>query len=158
MQPVRGIEETRPPAGGKKEPSGLFFSVWVPTARNVYRGCCRFDPYGNLSYIIQDIDFFQKIRYTYVEKVGCVMPEISLFCGIRVTMFYSDHNPPHFHAEYGGFKALIDIQNSCVIRGALPGRQLKLILAWCELHKDELMQNWELARTAAPLNHIAPLI
>lgn len=50
------------------------------------------------------------------------MPEISLFCGIRVTMFYSDHNPPHFHAEYGGFKALIDIQNSCVIRGALPGR------------------------------------
>ena len=62
------------------------------------------------------------------------------------------------HAEYGGFKALIDIQNSCVIRGALPGRQLKLILAWCELHKDELMQNWELARTAAPLNHIAPLI
>ena len=38
------------------------------------------------------------------------MPEISLFCGIRVTMFYSDHNPPHFHAEYGGFKALIDIQ------------------------------------------------
>ena len=70
------------------------------------------------------------------------MPEISLFCGIRVTMFYSDHNPPHFHAEYGGLKALIDIQ----------------ILAWCELHKDELMQNWELARTAAPLNHIAPLI
>ena len=75
------------------------------------------------------------------------MPEISLFCGIRVTMFYSDHNPPHFHAEYGGYKALTDIQNSCVIRGA-----------WCELHKDELMQNWELARTASPLNHIAPLI
>ena len=42
MQLVRGIEETRRPAGRKKEPSGLFFSVWVPTARNVYRGCCRF--------------------------------------------------------------------------------------------------------------------
>ena len=42
------------------------------------------------------------------------MPEISLFCGIRVMMFYSDHNPPHFHAEYGGCKALIDIQNACV--------------------------------------------
>ena len=38
------------------------------------------------------------------------MPEISLFCGIRITMFYSDHNPPHFHAEYGGYKALVDIQ------------------------------------------------
>ena len=54
----------------------------------------------------------------------------------------------------------IDGQNarSCVIRGALPSRQLKLILAWCELHKDELMQNWELARDAKPLNHVAPLI
>ena len=68
------------------------------------------------------------------------------------------HNPPHFHAEYGGCKALIDIQNACVIRGALPSRQLKLILAWCELHKDELMQNWELARDAKPLNHVEPLI
>ena len=47
MQPVRGIEGTRPPAGGKKEPGGLFFSVRVPTSRNVYRGCCRYDPYGN---------------------------------------------------------------------------------------------------------------
>ncbi len=45
-----------------------------------------------------------------------------------------------------------------VIRGALPSRQLKLILAWCELHKDELMQNWELARDAKPLNHVEPLI
>lgn len=86
------------------------------------------------------------------------MPEISLFCGIRVMMFYSDHNPPHFHAEYGEHKALVDIQNACVIRGALPNRQLKLALAWCELHKDELMQNWELARDAKPLNQVTPLV
>lgn len=46
------------------------------------------------------------------------MPEISLFYGIRITMFYSDHNPPHFHAEYAGHKALVDIQSACVIRGA----------------------------------------
>jgi len=44
MQPVRGIEETRRPAGRKKEPSGLFFSVWVPISRNVYRGCCNLQP------------------------------------------------------------------------------------------------------------------
>lgn len=85
------------------------------------------------------------------------MPEISLFFGIRVTMFYSDHNPPQFHAEYAGHKALIDIQGTYVIRGALPSRQLKLILAWCELHRDELMQNWELSKDAKPLSHIAPL-
>ena len=104
------------------------------------------------------MDSGEKMRYTGSDGRERAMPEISLFCGIRVTMFYSDHNPPHFHAEYGNYKALIDIQNSCVLRGALPGRQLKLILAWCELHKDELMQNWELARDAKPLNHVAPLI
>ena len=86
------------------------------------------------------------------------MPEVSLFYGIRITMFYSDHNPPHFHAEYAWNKALVDIQGGYVIRGALPSRQLKLILAWCELHRDELMQNWELSKDAKPLNRIAPLV
>ena len=74
------------------------------------------------------------------------MPEISLFYGIRVTMYYDDHNPPHFHAEYNGNKALIEIDGARVIKGALPSRQLKLILAWCVLHQDELMQNWELSK------------
>ena len=55
------------------------------------------------------------------------MPEASLFCGIRITMFYSDHNPPHFHAEYAEQKALVDIQEGCVIRGALSSRQLGLV-------------------------------
>jgi hypothetical protein len=86
------------------------------------------------------------------------MPEISLFCGIRITMFYNDHNPPHFHAEYSGNKALINIQDSCVMRGSLPNRQLKFVLAWCELHKDELMQNWELSKNDEPLNKILPLM
>ncbi len=85
------------------------------------------------------------------------MPEISLFYGIRVTMYYDDHNPPHFHAQYSEYHALVDIENGCVFRGALPGRQLKFILAWCELHRDELMQNWELAKDNRPLNQIAPL-
>ena len=86
------------------------------------------------------------------------MPEVSLFYGIRITMFYNDHNPPHFHAEYAGRKAQIDIQEGCVMSGALPTRQLKLILAWCELHQDELMQNWELSKDEKPLNKIDPLI
>ena len=77
------------------------------------------------------------------------MPEISLFRGIRITMYYDDHNPPHFHAEYAGYR--------CVVEGMVPGRQLKLLLAWNELHRDELMQNWELARAGRPLNSIDPL-
>ena len=57
------------------------------------------------------------------------MPEISLFYGLRVTMYYSDHNPPHFHVEYAGMKALVDIQQGAIIRGSLPNKQVKLILA-----------------------------
>lgn len=57
------------------------------------------------------------------------MPEISLFAGIRITMYYDDHNPPHFHAEYAGHKDLVDIQNGYVIGGVLPNRQLKYVLA-----------------------------
>ena len=86
------------------------------------------------------------------------MPEISSFGGIRITMYYDDHNPPHFHAEYGSHRALIDIQNVYVIRGALPGRQLKFVLAWAEMHRDELMQNWELARLSEPMEPIVPLM
>ena len=85
------------------------------------------------------------------------MPEISLFYGIRVTMYYNDHMPPHFHAEYNGHKALVDINNIQVIRGSLPNKQLRLILAWCTI-QDELMQNWELAKDMKPLNKINPLI
>ena len=51
------------------------------------------------------------------------MPEISLFYGIRITMYYDAHNPPHFHAEYHGNKAIIDINQARLINGALPSRQ-----------------------------------
>ena len=86
------------------------------------------------------------------------MPEISLFYGILVTMYYEDRNPPHFHAEYNGNNALIDIVEARVLKGALPSRQLKLILAWCVIHQDELMQNWELSKDGLPLNRINPLV
>ena len=57
-----------------------------------------------------------------------------------------------------GKKALIDIVNIQVIKGALPNKQLRLILAWCTIHQDELMQNWELSKDMKPLNRINPLI
>lgn len=86
------------------------------------------------------------------------MPEVSLFYGIRITMNWAEHNPPHFHVEYAGYKATVLIQEAIVDRGALPNRQVKLVLAWCVIHQDELMQNWELARDGKPLNRINPLI
>lgn len=86
------------------------------------------------------------------------MPELALFYGIRVTMYYNDHQPPHFHATYADKRASIDIERVCVMSGALPNRQLRLVLAWCTLHQDELMQDWELARDDLPLNKISPLM
>ena len=86
------------------------------------------------------------------------MPEISLFFGIRITMYYNDHIPPHLHAEYDGNQALVDIINIQIIKGSLPNKQLRLILAWCTIHQDELMQNWELAKDSKPLNKITPLM
>jgi len=86
------------------------------------------------------------------------MPEICLFYGIRITMYYDDHNPPHFHATYAGFEAEVDILNVRVIKGFLPKRQLKLVLAWAEIHKDELMQNWELAKDHKPWMRINPVV
>ena len=86
------------------------------------------------------------------------MPEISLFYGIRITMNFSEHNPPHFHVEYAGYKATVRIIDAVIDHGFIPARQVKLVLAWCEIHKDELMQNWELARDGKPLNRINPLV
>ena len=86
------------------------------------------------------------------------MPEICLFFGIRITMYYDEHNPPHFHAEYNGNNASILIEEAKVLSGAFPSKQLKLILAWCILHHDELMDNWNLAKNGKPLNKIVPLM
>lgn len=85
------------------------------------------------------------------------MPEISIFYGIRITMYYEDHTPPHFHAEYNGSKVLIDIENATVSKGIFPFKQLKLVLAWCEIHKEELLTNWKLAEEYENLNKIEPL-
>lgn len=63
----------------------------------------------------------------------------------------------HFHAEYGDLKAIISIENAAVIKGTLPARQLKLVLAWCEIHKDELIQNWESAQKNSEIKKITPL-
>lgn len=72
-------------------------------------------------------------------------------------MYYEDHIPPHFHAEYNGNKVLIDIENVTVLKGIFPFKQLKLVLAWCEIHKEELLKNWKLAQEYEKINKIEPL-
>jgi len=84
------------------------------------------------------------------------MPEISRFLGIVVYMYYTDHAPPHFHAEYGEFEATVEIESG-VITGKFPRRALNLVLEWYALHRDELVEDWRLAREKLPLRTISPL-
>ena len=85
------------------------------------------------------------------------MPIISEFFGIKVQMYWEEHLPPHFHAEYGGNKVMIDIKAGTVIKGIFPFKQLKLVLAWCEIHRHELMKNWELGMNNNDFIKIEPL-
>ncbi len=70
------------------------------------------------------------------------MPEISRFFGIIIKMFFLDHSPPHFHVEYSGFKAIINIKTQEIIEGELPAKQLKLVQAWAIIHEIELENNF----------------
>jgi hypothetical protein len=85
------------------------------------------------------------------------MPEISRFYGIVIRMYFDEHLPPHFHAEYGEYEALIHISALAVIGGGLPPRALGLVIEWASLHQDELGDLWERARNMEPLGKIAPL-
>ena len=85
------------------------------------------------------------------------MPEISRFFGIVVQMFYSDHEPPHFHVRYTGQKAIIAIETLAMLKGSLSPRVLGLVTERGALHRAELMEDWNLARDGAQLRAIAPL-
>jgi hypothetical protein len=85
------------------------------------------------------------------------MPEISRFFGIVIQMFYDDHTPPHFHVRYAGQRALIGIETLSVLKGGLSPRTLGLVMEWAALHRDDLLEDWGLARVEAQLKPIAPL-
>ncbi len=88
------------------------------------------------------------------------MPVISMFYGIIVMMYFFDtdkHHLPHIHIKHGEFNCVVSILDSEVLQGDLPGNKLRLVLAWIELHRDELMANWELAINGKALFDIKPL-
>jgi hypothetical protein len=72
-------------------------------------------------------------------------------------MFWREHGPPHFHAIYGEYEAIIDIRELRVVRGSLPRRALGLVLEWATEHRDELMEDWDLCRQLKNPKSIPPL-
>ncbi|MGD9730752.1 MAG: DUF4160 domain-containing protein [Desulfamplus sp.] len=88
------------------------------------------------------------------------MPTISMFYGILILMYFYDnkkHSSPHIHAEYGEHAATIAIQDGEVLSGSLPSSKMKLVQAWIEIHKEDLMVNWKLAIAGEPVFKIDPL-
>jgi len=84
------------------------------------------------------------------------MPEISRFLGIVVRMYYLDHSPPHFHARYGSYSIVVQL-DTWIVEGRFPPRALRHVLEWAELRQAELQADWKLARTKKILQPIPPL-
>jgi hypothetical protein len=85
------------------------------------------------------------------------MPIISMFYGILIQMFWADHAPPHFHALYAEYEALIDIRTLEIMKGELPKRALALVLEWASEHRVELMEDWELCAHMQTPKKVSPL-
>ncbi|MHB8492073.1 MAG: DUF4160 domain-containing protein [Solirubrobacteraceae bacterium] len=85
------------------------------------------------------------------------MPRVSFFYGIAITMYFYDHQPPHFHAHYAEHHAAIALDGTTVLVGELPSRALKLVAEWATLHGEELAADWERVRGGSNPEPIEPL-
>ena len=85
------------------------------------------------------------------------MPTICMFRGIKIYINYLEHQPPHFHTEYGEHHCSITIEDIELLNGSMPNKQLKMIFGWAALHKQELSEEWYLAQMQKELFSIDPL-
>ena len=87
------------------------------------------------------------------------MPTISMFFGIIIRMYYapSEHNPPHINVYYQEYKSVVNILTLDTIAGDLPPKQSRLVIAWIEIHKDELLADWQLCQNGEMPFSIEPL-
>jgi hypothetical protein len=88
------------------------------------------------------------------------MPELARFFGIIIRMFAEaggPHHRPHFHAYYQEHVGIVAIDRIEMLAGNLPRRQRRLVVAWAELHQDELLDDWERLQEGRPPLRIDPL-
>ena len=101
--------------------------------------------------------FWQKM-VIFAENIKLLedMPTICEFFGIKITMRFLDHNPPHFHATYQKDKIMVEIENG-KIKGEMSERAVRLILEWVSMHREDLKAAWEKASQGLEPNQIEPL-
>ncbi|MCK5685725.1 DUF4160 domain-containing protein [bacterium] len=86
------------------------------------------------------------------------MPELSRFLGIIIYMYFNEHNPPHFHAEYNEYKASISIKTLGLMEGKLPSKVMSLVVEWAQDHQRELLDNWNSIENTGKFHKIKPLV
>jgi hypothetical protein len=84
------------------------------------------------------------------------LPRISEFFGIVISMYHSEHGPPHFHARYGEQEGVLSV-GGALLRGGLSPRVLRLVREWSRIHRGALLRNWNRARRCRALERIPPL-
>lgn len=85
------------------------------------------------------------------------MPVLSRFYGIIIRMFFDEHVPPHFHAEYGEYELVVGISPIKILKGKVPKRVQSMVLEWAALHQAELIEDWALCQTQQQPQRIEPL-
>lgn len=88
------------------------------------------------------------------------MPTLSMFFGIVISMYYEDtgrHNVPHIHARYQGKSVALSLEDGSILAGEIPAKQLRFVQAWIDIHKEDLLENWQLAISGQEPFRIAPL-
>ena len=90
------------------------------------------------------------------SKYDACVPEIARFLGIVIGIFPREHPPAHFHAVYGEYQVTVDIESG-VVHGDFPKRAMRHVLEWFDLHKNELLEDWDFVQSGRPVRKIAPL-
>ena len=88
------------------------------------------------------------------------MPAICMFYGIIISMYFEimdKHHLPHVHVRYQGMKASVAIEDGALLAGSIPAKQLRMVQVWIDLHLDELLADWELAKQGQEVFRIDPL-
>jgi hypothetical protein len=102
----------------------------------------------------------KKIVFLHPQlKIIDIMPTLSVFFGLIIRMYFAprEHYPPHIHVEYQGEDTIVDIASGRVISGHLSPRHLRFVQAWIEIHKEDLIVNWDLCQNGEEPFRIEPL-
>jgi len=94
------------------------------------------------------------------NKEKGLLPTISMFYGIIVSLYFVDnkrHQTPHIHVKYQDAEAVVSIPDGGVLEGQIPPNKMRLVLAWVEIHKDDLIADWDLAVHGQQPYKIEPL-